>query len=97
MAESSRTLFKPIPGKGAIVAYTGTASTAAVAPANAIAVDLYCTTAAHVCIDKNKSAATVTDLPVLANVPVTLRCEPGDNLSAIQQASGGNLCYSFLC
>lgn len=97
MAERNATLLRNVPSKGAIVAYTGTASTAAVAPAGTVAVTFYCTTAAHVCIDRVKTAATTTDLPVLATVPYTLAAEPGDSISAIQQASGGNLAYCWLC
>lgn len=95
MSDRESVARRPKQSGGGLVAYTGTASTAVVAPVDATAVYVYCSTAAHVSLGA-KAAAETTDLPLPANVLVILQCQPGDKLSAVQQAAGGNLGYCWM-
>lgn len=77
-------------------AYTGTASTAVVAPNNATAVFVWCTTDAAVSLRPDATAATTANGVILpAGTAVFLSCQPGDNLSAIRLATSGSLYYSW--
>jgi hypothetical protein len=49
-----------------------------------------CTTAAFIRVGISPTAVAA-DFPVAANVPENIPCYPGDKVSAIQVASGGNL------
>ena len=78
-------------------AYTGTASTAVVAPNNATAVFVWTTTDACVSLRPDATAATTANgIRLPAYTAVYLDCQPGDNLSAIRAASDGTLSYSWM-
>lgn len=96
MSDRFSVIRRPIPLKGGKATYTGTASTAVVVPQGATAVLVFVTTIAYVSLNKAASVATTTDMPLAASVPMVLDCEPGDNLSAVQDAANGTLYYSFL-
>jgi len=94
---TTATIHKPIYGTGATVAYTGTAGTSALLPVGATAIYAFCTTIAHIRIGVDPTAVT-SDLPLAANVPVVIPINQGDpseaqKISAVQNASGGNLHY----
>lgn len=95
MADRQSITRRPIPLKGATVAYTGTASTAAVAPANATSVFVWLTTDGYVSLGP-ASVATTSDMPLPAYTPIYLDCQTGDNLSAIRDTVSGNLKYSWM-
>lgn len=74
------------------VAYTGTAGTSSAVGSQTYAVRLVASTACHVNISAAGTAATATDGYIAANAPAEYVCvSPGDKISAIQDASGGNL------
>ena len=82
---------RPIYGTGTKTAYTGTAGSTSVPPTTQ-SVLVWCSTAAYVAVGKT---ATTADIPLPANAPCII---PIDNptggpitVSAIQDASGGNL------
>jgi hypothetical protein len=84
-------LRRPTYGTGKKVAYTGTAGSVTVPPETNTVI-LWCSTNAYVRVG---AAATTTDLPIPAGVVVQI---PVDNktgaaitVSAIQDATGGNL------
>ena len=76
------------------VAYTGTAGSTSTFPSGALAVLVWCTTAAYVKVGEGVTATTA-DLPIPANVPVLIQVPPGSGaawrVSAIQIASGGDV------
>lgn len=96
-----QTIRRPV-GASQTVAYTGTAGSSTALPPGTSAVWVYLSTAGYVRISFGDTvvAAVATDFPVPANVPVVLPIEyptaPGTSnqkvfVSAIQEASGGNL------
>lgn len=91
MPNQTAVIRRPIYGEGKKVAYTGTAGSVTITQtANAVLV--YCSTAAYVRVG---ATATTSDVPVVANVPLVLPCDGLGGgpitVSAIQDASGGNL------
>lgn len=73
------------------VAYTTAANSSAVG-AQTYAVRLVATTACHVKVSKAGTSATATDGYIAANAPPEYVCvSPGDIISVVQDASGGNL------
>lgn len=96
MSDRESIARKAIPSKGGTASYTGTASTAVVAPADATAVLVWCTTDAYVVCDRVKVAATTSDCPLPAYTPIVLSCEAGDSVSAIRVSASGSLFYCFM-
>lgn len=91
MATLTAIIRRPIYGSGAKTSYTGTAGSVTV-PASTQSVLVWCSTVAYVAVGKT---ATTADIPLPANAPCII---PVDNstgapitVSAIQDASGGNL------
>ena len=73
-----------------VVAYTGTAGNGAALAVGVKAVDVVCTTAAYIAIGKT-AVATSSYIPVEAAKHYRYAVAQGDRVSAIQQASGGNV------
>lgn len=71
------------------VSYTGTAGTSAEVGDYTNVVRVICTTAAYIAIDATATAAAGIYMP--ANKPEYFVVTPGQTISAIQVASGGNL------
>lgn len=71
------------------VAYTGTAGTSSAVATGTDLVRVEVTTAAYVKI--GSGAATTSDVYMPANKPELFVITPGETVSAIQVASGGNL------
>ena len=92
-SDLNRNVFHPNEQAGQKVAYTGTAGTVTFKPGPS-AFWCYCSTAAFI---KVGGAATTADLPVPANIPVVIPMPKGADtggtidVSAIQDATGGNL------
>lgn len=91
MPNSTAVIRRPIYGGGQKVAYTGTAGSVTITQtANSVLV--YCSTAAYVRVG---ATATTADFPVAANIATVLPCDGLGGgpitVSAIQDASGGNL------
>lgn len=81
--------FKP--GLTQVVAYTGTAGTIANAiSAQVQVVRVWCSTLAYIAIG-SAPTATTSGIPMPANTPEYFIVPPGSKISAIQDASGGNL------
>ena len=78
------------PGTPEVVAYTGTAGNGTAIPSGVKAVDVVCTTAAYIAIGKT-AVATASFIPVEAAKHYRYLVAEGDRVSAIQQASGGNV------
>jgi hypothetical protein len=79
------------PEAGQSVAYTGTHGVISNAVADHIhAVIVWTTTTAHIAVG-TAPAATTSDFPIPANVPIPLRISPGEKVSAIQVDTGGTL------
>jgi hypothetical protein len=97
MSDRDSVARKPMSAKGGTVAYTGTASTAVVAPDNTTAALVWLTTDGYFSISRDKALATTSDCPLPAYTPWVVACEPGDKLSAIRDAVSGNLKYCWLC
>lgn len=75
-----------------VVAYTATPGTSSAVGSQTYAVKLVATTACHVKISAAGTAAAATDSYIAANAPAEYVCvTPGDKISVIQDASGGNL------
>lgn len=75
-----------------VVAYTATPGTSSAVGSQTYAVKLVATTACHVKISAAGTAAAATDSYIAANAPAEYVCvTPGDKVSVIQDASGGNL------
>lgn len=73
------------------VAYTATAGTISNAVGSkTTVVRVYCTTDAHIAIGTSPTADT-DDMPIAADQPEYFKVNPSDKVSAVQQASGGNL------
>lgn len=70
-------------------AYTGTAGTSDAMGSQTYAVSITVTTAAFVHVGSR--AATTGDHFLPANTPLVVQCTPGQTVSAIQSATGGNL------
>lgn len=82
---------RPLTGLHQTVAYTGTAGVIA----NAVAAQTYyvsvvVTTAAHIQF-AGAPVATAADFYMPANVATIFRINPGEKVSAIQNAAGGDL------
>lgn len=82
------TVGYPLVGTGQEVAYTGTAGSSSAVGAQTRRVWVWVTTVAYVAVGQ---AATTADMPLPANTPVVLDIRPGQIVSAIQSAAGGNL------
>ncbi len=78
------------PGTPEVVAYTGTHGPSAALGSGVKAVDVVCTTAAHIAIGKT-AIATTSFMPVEAAKYYRYLVAEGDRVSAIQQAAGGNM------
>lgn len=91
MPNLTAVIRRPIYGGGQKVAYTGTAGSVTITQ-TANSVMIYCSTAAYVRVG---GTATTADVPIPANAPIVLPCDGlgGGTItvSAIQDASGGNL------
>ncbi len=83
-------VYRPKPGTGQSIAYTGTAGTIAnaVGPHTHLVV-AWATSDAYLCFDG--SAATTSDAPVPANQMAAYVVTPGTKVSAIQVSAGGTL------
>ena len=75
-------------GASQTVAYTGTAGTSSAVGTQTYAVSITVTTAAFVSLT---GTATTSDHFMAANTPLIVQCSPGQTVSAIQSATGGNL------
>ena len=83
------TFFRP--GTTQTVAYTGTAGTISTAVGSQTRqVRVMVTTAAFISIGGTPTATT-SDMPMVANLPEIIAINPGEKVSAIQSAAGGNL------
>ena len=92
MADRFSITRRPIPSGGGVATYTGTGSTAVTVLNNATSVLVWVSTDAYVSVGA-KTVATTSDMPLPANTPILLDCQPGDKLSAVQVATGGNFYY----
>ena len=75
-------------GASQTVAYTGTAGTSTAVGTQTYAVSITVTTAAFVRLG---GVATTAYHFMVANTPLVVQCTPGQTVSAIQSATGGNL------
>jgi hypothetical protein len=90
-----QTIRRAMYGSGQKVAYTGTAGSTTPMPVQANSILVWLSTAGYVRVG---GTATTADLPLPANAPVIIPIDSntgaGVIVSAIQDASGGNM-YAF--
>lgn len=79
-----------VPGTVQVVAYTGTAGQSAALGTSTKLVRVIASSACHIKFGANPTATT-SDIYLPANVAEYFGVTPGDKISAVQVASGGNL------
>jgi hypothetical protein len=89
MNRNQQVIFRP--GVTNKVAYTGTAGVVTVGTASGTwAARVVCDSDAYIAIGA-APVATANDMPVFANLAVTLSLRPGEKVSAIQKTAAGTL------